>query len=193
MKRIFVLIGLLVCTCAVTLVFACEEISSDINSNIVRLHILANSDTVFDQELKLKVRDRLLNEASNRPDLLSDDQILSICRDEIKQSGTLYAVKVERGKFYFPQKQYDSISLPAGTYNAVRIKIGSGQGENWWCVMYPPLCYGADGQITDSTTAETLQKKLHPASYAIICEGDSITIKPGFKLVELWQKFKAKL
>lgn len=188
----FALLAALLLT--LTWVCASEDIAEELNRNIVRLHILANSDSAADQSLKLAVRDRLLREANRQPELLTDDEILACCRDEIQKNGYHYAVSVERGTFYFPQKSYENITLPAGQYYAVRIVIGNGAGQNWWCVMYPPLCFTAETNGGLSQEAlQCLQSSLSSASYNMICESDSICIKPSFKLVELWQEAKGRL
>ncbi|MBR7163393.1 MAG: stage II sporulation protein R [Clostridia bacterium] len=177
-----------------TWVSASEDIGRDLSSGIVRLHILANSDTPEDQALKLKVRNRLLSEAKQTPKLLSDKEITEICQDEIKTNGYTYPVAVSRGRFHFPQKTYDNLTLPAGTYNAVRIIIGEGDGQNWWCVMYPPLCFtGSTNGTLDQDALAVLKESLKPESLSMICESDSITIKPSFKLVELWNELKTHL
>lgn len=173
-------------------VFAAEDIAGDLSSSLVRLHILANSNSAEDQSLKLKVRDRLLHEAGQKPERLTDEEIRRICRDEICQNGYDYPVSVERGSFFFPRKTYDKLTLPAGNYRAVRILIGDGAGENWWCVMYPPLCF--TGEVTDALSQETLaslESAVSPESYQMICHTESVTIKPSFKLYELWQELKS--
>ena len=118
-----------------------ESALSDISSGLIRLHILANSDGNDDQLLKLKVRDRLLSEADTSSGELNLSHIKEICRDEIIKNGYDYNVSVSYGKFYFPTKTYENITLPAGDYEALRVVIGKGEGKNWWCVMYPPLCF----------------------------------------------------
>ncbi|MBE7048921.1 MAG: stage II sporulation protein R [Ruminococcaceae bacterium] len=173
-------------------VFAAEDVSMDLTSNIVRLHIIANSDSVADQTLKLAVRDRVLAEANSTSSLLTDEELLAACKDEIKQKGYTYPVAIERGRFYFPRKVYNNLTLPAGNYHAVRIVIGQGSGQNWWCVMYPPLCFTQSslGTITEDAQKQ-LQDMLEEQTLSMICESDRITIKPAFKLVELWQEIKA--
>lgn len=168
-----------------------ESAVSDISSGIVRLHILANSNSEEDQTLKLKVRDRLLKEA----DLVSGkeidlEEIERICKDEITKNGYNYEVKACFGKFYFPTKTYENISLPAGDYHAVRVLIGKGEGENWWCVMYPPLCYSGsgDGTLTEKELT-ALKDGMKNDNYKMI-ENDEIKIKPAFKIVEWWQEIR---
>jgi len=173
---------------------ASENLSAEIGASITRLHILANSNTEADQALKLKVRDCLLQAAKNRPESLSDEAIAELCREEIEKNGYDYEVQVLRGKYYFPRKHYENITLPAGKYQAVRIIIGKGAGENWWCVMYPPLCFSGEGNgALNREALKTLKDSMSPESFSAICEGESITIKPGFKLLELWQELKASL
>lgn len=177
-----------------TWVSASEDVSRDLSSGIVRLHILANSDSAEDQALKLKVRNRLLCEVKETNKQLTDSDIQKICETEIKANGYTYTAKVERGRFYFPQKSYENLTLPAGDYNAVRILIGEGCGQNWWCVMYPPLCF------SESTTGKLSEKEMkalktavRPETLSMICESDSVTVKPSFKLVELYNKLKSYL
>ncbi|MBQ9915296.1 MAG: stage II sporulation protein R [Clostridia bacterium] len=175
-----------------TWVFAVEDIEQDLSGGIVRLHILANSDSSCDQSLKLKVRDRLLSAAGQNPEHLSDNEILCICRDEIRKNGYDYSVSVERGTFFFPRKSYGNLTLPAGDYRALRICIGDGSGKNWWCVMYPPLCF--TGEMATKQSKETLaalQNTVGREGYTMISETETVTIKPSFKLYELWQQVKS--
>ncbi len=194
MKKILFFAALTVLLTTLTWYTAASKIADDLNTNIVRLHILANSDGAKDQQLKLKVRDRLLEEAGKSPELLSDNQIERICHTALSENGCYDTVRVCRGNFYFPEKKYDTLTLPAGTYNAVRIIIGNGEGQNWWCVMYPPLCFteqalgGADAQAM-----KTLKNTVAPETFTMITESDTITVRPTFKLVELWQKIHATI
>lgn len=192
MKKIFAFAVLSVLLLTLTWAFASEDLSQQLNQNIVRLHILANSDSENDQALKLAVRDRLLAEAGKTDSLLSDEEILSCCKNELQKQGAAYEVTLERGRFHFPQKNYANLTLPAGDYNAVRIIIGEGEGQNWWCVMYPPLCFSGeiDGGL-DTDALQKLQSSLGPEACSVIFESDTITIKPSFKLLELWQELKA--
>jgi len=192
MKNIFAFSVITALLLTITWVNASESVSRELAENIVRLHIIANSDSQEDQSLKLALRDRLLKESKSTDTLLTDEEILLHCQDEVEAQGYDYPVSLQRGYFNFPKKRYDNLTLPAGNYNAVRIIIGNGQGENWWCVMYPPLCFTAEtgGKLDDDDLA-SLQNALSPETYDLICESDSITIKPSFKLVELWQQFRS--
>lgn len=143
----------------------------DIEDSVLRLHVIANSDSAQDQELKLKVRDAVLlsgkdifSGAGNVKDAekkINDnsDEILAAARQVIKDEGFDYNVRLEITDDSFPTKTYGDTTLPAGKYRAVKIVIGEGAGHNWWCVMFPALCIpGAsedvsiDDVLTDSET-----------------------------------------
>lgn len=143
----------------------------DIEDSVLRLHVIANSDSAQDQELKLKVRDAVLlsgkdifSGAGNVKDAekkINDnsDEILAAARQVIKDEGFDYNVHLEITDDNFPTKTYGDTTLPAGKYRAVKIVIGEGAGHNWWCVMFPALCIpGAsedvsiDDVLTDSET-----------------------------------------
>lgn len=137
--------------CAGTLEVTCDGI----RDNVLRLHVLANSDDPADQQLKLKVRDRLLEaggdlfaDAGSRDEALSVVQShLDLFREEAQnaviEAGYAYDVAVSLENVYFTTRRYGDITLPAGEYMAVRVRIGAGKGHNWWCVMFPPLCVPA--------------------------------------------------
>ncbi len=128
---------------------------------LIRLHIIANSNTFYDQRLKYQVKDHIVSEMAPAFSQATDieaarqvadanvETIRSIAEKEIKRKGFDYQVQVVRGDYYFPAKKYTiqgengikSLTLPPGRYEAVRVIIGSGEGANWWCVLYPPLCF----------------------------------------------------
>lgn len=166
-----------------------ESTLFDISSDIVRLHIIANSNSKEDQSLKLKVRDRLLNE--NFKDLKHDlNKIEEVCQEEILKNGYDYKVTADYGKFYFPNKTYDNITLPAGDYDAIKVIIGQGRGENWWCVMYPPLCYSGstEGKLSEEKL-NLLKNSMKKDNYKLIENGE-VKIKPALKIVEWWQEIR---
>lgn len=139
--------------------------------NLIRLHVIANSDLDEDQELKYKVRDVILQELQgdfrNQRDPVEAeivvnrnlDKIRQIAEDYLQQIGKEVPVKVEYGIFPFPVKAYGSLVLPAGEYRAVRVILGTGQGANWWCVLFPPLCFVdiAQGVPDDASIEEVLR------------------------------------
>ena len=112
----------------------------DLGSKIIRLHVLANSDSPQDQAVKLKVRDAVLGCGIKSPDpesLKRAEEAANVCLEE---NGMDYRASVTYGKTYFDTRIYDGFALPAGYYNAVRVSIGRAEGKNWWCVIYPSLC-----------------------------------------------------
>lgn len=134
--------------------------STQVKTDTLRLHIIANSDSDFDQELKLRVRDRVLEytgglfaEASGKTEAealakYSASDIKAVAEEVIAENGADYSVSVEITNMWFETRTYDGFTLPAGDYDAVRIIIGAGEGHNWWCVMYPPLCLpGAENAL----------------------------------------------
>lgn len=182
-----------------------EATVSDIANSVVRLHIIANSDDQADQALKLKIRDRILKEVNTMPHSDKIDlsymqnhknEILAVCRDEIQKNGYDYDVQLEAGQFYFPTKSYQNVALPAGNYDAVKIVIGNGIGQNWWCVMYPPLCFTSEskGKLTDDEL-QKLKDSLGKDNFDLISGQDAHTVvlRPSFKIVEVWQTVKHKL
>ncbi len=120
--------------------------------NLIRLHVVANSDTEADQNIKFRVRDAILADAGRQlaatGDIAAARQLVSCslreitatARSEIFQAGEVYSVQAEVGDFDFPTRTYGSTTFPAGNYEAVRLVIGEGKGQNWWCVLFPPLC-----------------------------------------------------
>jgi len=121
--------------------------------NLIRFHVIANSDAEEDQELKLKVRDAVVGEMTPRLKGVSDvtearervranlGLIREVAVRTVKASGKDYPVEVHYGHFEFPDREYGSLKVPAGRYEAVRIVIGDGRGRNWWCLLFPPLCF----------------------------------------------------
>ena len=129
-----------------------KAISNNLSDSVFRLHIIANSNSEADQNLKLKVRDNIIK-YMNSLTLNSADKnnIISIVSNNlnsfkdiaiktIQENGYNYNVNIEIGNFYFPTKTYGDISFPSGTYDALKIEIGEAIGQNWWCVLFPPLC-----------------------------------------------------
>ena len=153
---------------------------------VVRLHVLANSDSEEDQALKLRVRsaDRQEAEALLRGNLL---ELENLAAEEIAAAGYDYPVTAELTDTTFPTREYDGFTLPAGEYLALRIVIGEGAGQNWWCVVFPPLCTTASADVPASALAAGLTQE----------DVNLITEEPGyvlkFKTVELWERLRAAL
>ena len=191
-----ILLFLYTIVCAVSYV---EAVSTDISSSVFRLHVIANSNSDEDQSLKYKVRDSLLNYMNNIcKDCNSKDEAINIVskhQEEFKQvaletirnEGYSYDVKIEIGNFEFPTEHYGDISLPAGFYDALKVEIGKAEGRNWWCVMFPSLCFvDVSSGIVPEESKEELQNVLSDEEYAIISDKSSPNIKLKFKLLELF-------
>ena len=166
---------------------------------VVRLHVLANSDSEEDQALKLRVRDRVLERATELLEQSADRQeaeallrgnlleLENLAAEEIAAAGYDYPVTAELTDTTFPTREYDGFTLPAGEYLALRIVIGEGAGQNWWCVVFPPLCTTASADVPASALAAGLTQE----------DVNLITEEPGyvlkFKTVELWERLRAAL
>lgn len=191
-----ILLFLYTIVCAISYV---EAVSTDISSSVFRLHVIANSDSDEDQSLKYKVRDNLLNYMNNIcKDCNSKEEAIRIVSehqeefrqvalDTIKNEGYSYNVKIEIGNSQFPTKHYGDISLPAGFYDALKVEIGKAEGRNWWCVMFPSLCFvDVSSGIVPEESKEELQNVLSDEEYAIISDNSNPNIKLKFKLLELF-------
>ena len=168
--------------------------------NIIRLHVIANSDSDEDQNLKLAVRDAIVEEvgylfADNRDKYTAKgeieaniDRIENISREVISDSGFDYGVSVELGSAEFPTKAYGDVTFPAGSYDALKVVIGDGRGKNWWCVLFPPLCF-VDGSTAEMPTGshEILRTSMTDEQYAMVTDGGNLPVKVKFKAYEMWQ------
>lgn len=175
-----------------------EHMCDQIKSNVVRLHILANSDSEADQALKIKVRDRLISEGrlylgdcADREAAADEiasrlESIKKSASDEIAAAGYDYPVEVGLEDSFFGTRVYDSVTLPAGEYQALRVVIGSGRGHNWWCVMFPPMCVSAAGDV--SADPERLEQSLDNDESDFIENGKKYQVK--FKTVEYYETLK---
>lgn len=180
----------------------CEEI----RGSVLRLHVLANSDSEADQNLKLKVRDRLLEvstelyaDAQSRDEALQNTQEnLSLLQAEaekvVQANGYEYPVSVALEETYFNTRSYGDITLPAGNYRALRVIIGEGAGHNWWCVMFPPLCISAvSTEISEEENFENevrLDDVLNEQQLDLV-EGSQYEAR--FKCVEWYEEFMQKI
>ena len=177
-----------------------SAVSKNLESSIFRLHVIANSDSDEDQNLKYIVRDKLIeymnsisSNAKNKEDAIKiaqehTDDFYKIAKQTIEENGYNYDISVEIGNFSFPTKTYGDISIPAGSYDALRIKIGEAKGQNWWCVMFPPLCFvNVSSGIVPEESKEILENELSDEEYSIISNTESSEIKFKFKIIELLQ------
>ena len=200
-----ILLSITAAAIALYLAFSCTYFTASaeaVKRDVVRLHILANSDSQVDQKVKLKVRDALLETNSS---ILSDsvttenarehfeksrNTLLKTTKATLKENGFNYDVEITLQEEYFETRAYGNLTFPAGQYTALKVILGEGEGKNWWCVMFPPLCVpAADGIEANKNTTDYLSEN----GEKIINSGDKYIVK--FKLLEiyeeLWNKFNA--
>lgn len=173
---------------------------------LIRFHVIANSDTPEDQALKIQVRDKVIESMNDKFEnstslqqskqiiLESLEEIEDLANAEVENKGSSYDVKVDFGQHSFPTKSYGTFTLPAGDYEAVRIVIGEGKGANWWCVMFPPLCFiDMTNGLTSSKTKTQLANVLTKEEYNMITKAkdeNEVPLKLKFKIVEIFEKSK---
>lgn len=199
-KSIFILFLLFFLFLFVTFVSYASSVSSDLSDNFFRLHIIANSNSKEDQELKLKIRDTVISYMNTlNYNNLSKEQAINITEENlnnlkrtveetIRDNGFKYSCNLEIGNYYFPTKYYGNISLPSGYYDALKINIGDAKGKNWWCSLYPPLCFtDVSSGVIDEESQEYLKNNLTDDEYLLISKGNE-DIKIKFKIVELISK-----
>lgn len=175
--------------------------SNDLKNNLFRLHVIANSDSKEDQNLKYIVRDNLLDYMNSLcANCSTKEEAISIAKEHINdfekiatntiiEHGYSYNISVEIGNFEFPTKQYGDISLPAGYYDALRVKIGEAKGQNWWCVMFPPLCFvDVTSGIIPEDSKKLLRENLSEEDFTLISDNSSSEINFKFKLLEIFSK-----
>ncbi|HKM01703.1 MAG: stage II sporulation protein R [Tissierellia bacterium] len=209
-KKIF--ISAIFVALAITIAYSVEAYDglSEINDKVIRLHVLANSDSPDDQELKYKVRNKIIttfneefediNNKTESSNIIIEKihQIRCEAEEIIKEEGYNYDVDVYYGNYKFPRKIYKEIVLPEGYYDAVRIEIGRAEGSNWWCVMFPPLCFvdfGKDKEkpVFDIDTEERLQEILTLEEIEVIKTKRGIeNIKLKSKVFEFIEKGKVE-
>ena len=198
-KRFIIIISLLILFIIISAISYASTVSENIADSVFRLHVIANSNSDEDQALKYKVRDNLLDYMNNIcKNCTSKDEAINIVTkhqeefkqvalETIKAEGYSYDAKIEIGNFEFPTKQYGDISLPAGFYDALKVEIGKAEGRNWWCVMFPSLCFvDISSGIVPEESKEELQNVLSDEEYAIISDNSNPSIKLKFKLLEFF-------
>ncbi len=190
-KKNFLTIFLIIFSLAIVSILNAINIQKDLASKVIRLHVIANSDSKLDQEIKLKVRDEIIKELS--PALIKSNSIgesRNIILNNIKKIKKIsenYSdkkVTVCLDHSNFPTKEYEGISFPAGNYEALKITIGEGKGKNWWCVMFPPLCFTNSSISFSENSVKTLKQNLTNEEYELIST-HSPKIKFKFKILEL--------
>ncbi len=195
---------LILFSCAVLLIssfsfFAPLSSLDKIYTDIIRLHIVANSDSETDQKLKLAVRDRVITlvkqltkdcKSSNdaaKTLKSSLPELEALALSVIKEEGFEYDVQSTLKNEYYPTREYEDLTLPSGEYNSLRIVIGEGKGQNWWCVLFPPVCVGSS-----DTKEELLETGFTTEQIKVITESDSEQYKVKFKCLEYFSDVKNK-
>lgn len=168
-----------------------SALQSSVAREVIRFHVLANSDSEADQQLKLKVRDKVIaytrTQLENCHDIQDaretilhmEDELVQIAQDVVYENGYSYEVTADLGTSYFPEKTYDDLTFPAGDYEALQIYIGEARGHNWWCVLFPSLCFIDESTATmPESSRETLRKSLTVEEYEALTNGnDEITYR----------------
>lgn len=177
-----------------------DDYQKHMAQEILRFHVIANSDSKEDQELKMKVKEGVVNYVSSliqkSDNLETTKYIINLYLDEIEREaqqiiqkeGYSYETKIMLTESYFPIKSYGEAVFPAGVYQALKIEIGEAEGKNWWCVLYPNLCFvdSAYG-ILEEDQKEMLKEVLTEEEYDSIFHADSKDIKVSFKLFSSWE------
>lgn len=183
-----------------------DNVESALSDNVLRLHVIANSNEEIDQNLKLKVRDEILKSADEifidntditvaKKNIKNNlDKIEKIAQKTVVDNGYNYKVKVSFGQSDFPTKVYGNITLPAGSYEALKVEIGEAEGKNWWCVMFPPLCFidAVNPEMNDESLG-VLKNSLTSEQYELITNSDNAKVEIKFKAYEMWQNSKQKV
>ena len=177
-----------------------QTVSSNISESVFRLHVIANSDSQEDQNLKYIVRDNLLSymneicaNVNNKAEAIeiakqNEAEFKQIAIQTIQEQGYSYDVNISIGNFEFPTKQYGDISLPAGYYDALRVEIGEAKGQNWWCVMFPPLCFvDVTSGVVPDESKEVMKENLNDEEYNLISDKESSDIQFKFSLIEFFK------
>lgn len=187
---------ILVCTFVISVLLSAvpfESTCSELQQDVLRLHILANSDSSFDQQMKLDIRDRVIetisplySDAQSKQDAIEITQdnlqlITDTAQSVVELYDCDYSVKAQITNMYFDTRYYDDFTMPAGMYDTLQITIGEAKGKNWWCVMYPSLCVGASSK-------QSMKDDLSSDEYTVITADD---LEFRFKIVEYFEKISS--
>ena len=176
-----------------------QNISTDISNSVFRLQVITNSNNKKNQNLKYKVRDNLLKHMKELCcDCKNKDEAIKIVKEHLEEfkqialqtindNGYSYNININIGNFEFPTKEYGDISLPAGFYDALKVEIGEAKGQNWWCVMFPPLCFiDVTSGVVPEESKKQLENDLSEEEFALVSEDSDIKIQFKFKILEFF-------
>lgn len=193
MKRLEISLLLALVFCAAVSFLTVNDEYDKVRENVLRLHILANSDEPVDQELKLRVRDALQAETDSIFGECEDieqaieaaennrERLQQTAERTLRMNGCAYPVSVRVEKCCFPTRSYDGVTMPAGMYNAIRVEIGQAQGQNWWCVMFPAMC------VSGRDSRDELQAVLTEEQLEML-EADGYEVR--FRCVEWYERLR---
>lgn len=200
-KMVIILSFLLFIYTSICAISYAQNVSNDIANSVFRLHVIANSDSEEDQNLKYIVRDNLLSymneicsDCSNKDEVIKlvyshSDEFEKIAQNTIYEQGYSYDVKINIGNFEFPTKKYGDISLPAGLYDGLKVEIGEAKGQNWWCVMFPPLCFvDISSGIVSDESKDLMENNLNEEEFALVSDSSNQEMQFKFKLIEFFQE-----
>ncbi|MBO5938549.1 MAG: stage II sporulation protein R [Clostridia bacterium] len=196
-KGLFLVLSL--CTLFLVLSILPVHGESELYDNVLRLHVIANSDSDEDQALKLKVRDAVLAESEQllascqtREDAIAKtkehlSRLEHAALKTLQAEGCNDSVRAELGEEVYPTRNYESFCFPSGSYLSLRIVIGEGEGQNWWCVLYPPMCLSAAS--ADSTQNDAyISVGLTGEQYRVITETDTPRYRARFRILEAFEE-----
>ncbi|MBU5473669.1 MAG: stage II sporulation protein R [Clostridiales bacterium] len=201
MKKILLLVVVAICLVIGGKQYQQHKMAEEIAGKIIRFHVLANSDSQEDQNLKLEVRDAIgafmQPRLANVTDIESSRQIVQESIPDIEQKaeevisekGYTYTVSARLSNIDFPEKTYGPYTFQAGNYEALEVVIGEGEGHNWWCVMYPNLCFfNSTYEVVDAEAEKSLEQILTPEEYQSLMEDKNYEIK--FAFLDFWKDIK---
>lgn len=175
-----------------------DMLQPSIASKILRFHVLANSDLEADQEVKERVRDAvglylkpLLEEADDLEETKqivdeNIEDIIAVAKQTLQEHGYDYSVSAQITRTDFPEKSYGMYTFPAGEYEALQIVLGGGEGQNWWCVLYPNMCFrGSVFEVVEEEAGEALREVLSPWEYADVFDSGKVQLR--FKFLEFFR------
>lgn len=175
------------------------NVSNDLQNSVFRLHVIANSNSKEDQNIKYIVRDDIIRymkticeNCTSKEETIKAvsnhlDDFAQIANQTLKNNGFSYNATVSLGNFEFPTKTYGDISFPSGYYDALKIKLGDSEGQNWWCVLYPSLCFvDVTSGVVPDESKEELQDTLNDEEYKLISDNSDTSLNIKFKLVEFF-------
>ena len=191
--KVLVSLCMSVLVCTILLTYLPVHGEEEIYENTVRLHVIAASDSEEDQTIKLHVRDRVLEFVSQKLEKVEDhatacaildgmkDELETCAEEALGEAGDARDVTVEFGMEKYPIRYYEGFTLPAGTYNSLRVVIGEGEGKNWWCILFPSVC------ISDAVKAKEdyVAAGFTPEQYKLIENGSGKKYKVRFKILEV--------